>query len=51
MAGRFGGMVKSVLPGQAKTDLLGAQQRRSLWFAGVAAEWRFFPKLVCSGSI
>ena len=24
-----------------ETDLLGAQQRRSLWFAGVAAEWRF----------
>ena len=25
-------------------DLLGQQQRRSLWFAGLAAEWRFTPR-------
>ena len=24
-----------------ETDLLGAQQRRSLWFAGLSVEWRF----------
>ena len=27
-----------------ETDLLGAQQRRSLWFAGLATEWRFSPR-------
>ena len=26
------------------SDLLGPQQRRSLWFAGMAAEWRFTPR-------
>jgi hypothetical protein len=26
-----------------ESDLLGPQQRRSLWFAGLAAEWRFSP--------
>jgi hypothetical protein len=26
------------------SDLLGPQQRRSLWFAGLAAEWRFSPR-------
>ncbi len=26
------------------SDLLGPQQRRSLWFAGLAAEWRFPPR-------
>ncbi len=26
------------------SDLLGPQQRRSLWFAGLAAEWRFAPR-------
>lgn len=27
-----------------ESDLLGPQQRRSLWFAGLAAEWRFSPR-------
>ena len=27
-----------------ESDLLGSQQRRSLWFAGLAAEWRFSPR-------
>ncbi len=26
------------------SDLLGPRQRRSLWFAGLAAEWRFMPR-------
>lgn len=26
------------------SDLLGPQQRRALWFAGLAAEWRFSPR-------
>ena len=26
------------------SDLLGPRQRRSLWFAGLAAEWRFTPR-------
>jgi hypothetical protein len=27
-----------------ESDLLGPQQRRSLWFAGLATEWRFAPR-------
>ena len=27
-----------------ESDLLGPRQRRSLWFAGLAAEWRFMPR-------
>ena len=26
------------------SDLLGPEQKRSLWFAGLAAEWRFTPR-------
>ena len=44
MDGRCTGMGRWVPLLQAEVSLLGEAQKRSLWFAGLAAEWRFSPR-------